>query len=310
MLRFFSLSFCFLILLSLLVCPSFAEEADILSDTLYMENSYNFVDGSMDISKGIPEDAQGRLLEIRLRGQLTVATEPYFPPQEFLDPSKEGQEQFQGADMELARYIAEKMGVELVIVPLEFSDALEQVAEGTYDLAISGLAFTPARADMLTMSKGYHYPADPDTNGLMVRTSDLDSIQRISDLSSLNIAAQSGSLQETIGADNIFMYHEFIRYSSIQDVYDALTLGRADVAVVDLETAQDYIARNPACGLSILPFVRFSLAEQYLGDRVAAKKGEVELMYFVNGVIDELLESGAYETWFQTCADYAASLTR
>ena len=33
-----------------------------------------------------------RLEEIKARGVLTVATEPYFAPNEFIDPSKEGDE--------------------------------------------------------------------------------------------------------------------------------------------------------------------------------------------------------------------------
>ena len=59
--------------------------------------------------------------------------------------------------MELARLIAKRMGVELRIVPLDFSEVLTSVADGTNDLIISGLSFTPARAGMLEMSKGYHF---------------------------------------------------------------------------------------------------------------------------------------------------------
>ena len=49
----------------------------------------------------------------------------------------------------------------------------------------------------------------------------------------------------------------------------------------------------------LVPDVYFSLDEQFDGDRVAVKKGEYQLMYFINGVIDEVLESGQYEEWFE-----------
>lgn len=39
--------------------------------------------------------------------------------------------------------IADKLGVELKIVPLEFAAVLSSVTEGKYDLAISALAYTP-----------------------------------------------------------------------------------------------------------------------------------------------------------------------
>ena len=82
------------LMMVLAVFPSAAE-------TDWSENEWGFVDMSMDVSNGIPEDAEGRLQMIRQRGKLTVATEPYFPPQEFVDREKIGQDRFTGSDMEL-----------------------------------------------------------------------------------------------------------------------------------------------------------------------------------------------------------------
>ena len=50
------------------------------------------------------------------------------------------------------------------------------------------------------------------------------------------------------------------------------------------------------------------MEEQFKGDRVAAKKDEIMLICFVNGVIDELIESGEYGEWFKEYTDYAAEL--
>ena len=41
------------------------------------------------------------------------------------------------------------------------------------------------------------------------------------------------------------------------------------------------------------------MEEAFRGDRIAAKKGEIQLICFVNGVIDEVLESGQYEEWLE-----------
>ena len=127
-----------------------------------------------------------------------MATEPYYSPQEFIDPSLEGEEQYVGADMELARLIAERMGVELRIVPLAFSDALASVANGTNDLIISGVSFTPARAGMLEMSKGYHLTDETANVGILIREEDRDRIRSEEDLAGKNLAAQSGSVQESL----------------------------------------------------------------------------------------------------------------
>ena len=57
-----------------------------------------------------------------------------------------------------------------------------------------------------------------------------------------------------------------------------------------------------------MPGVTFAVQPQYTGDRVAARKGEIELMYFVNGVIDEVLASGQYADWFEYYAHHSAAL--
>ncbi len=274
----------------------------------YKENEWNFVDGSMDVSGGIPETAAGRLARIRSLGKLTVATSPYYPPQEYIDETKDGMDRFAGADMELARLIAERMGVELEIVPMEFTEVLSSVADGTYDLAVSALSFTSGRAAVLEMSKGYYYTGEQASSGLIIRAADAEAIRSVDDLAQRDIVAQSGSLQETMAADNIAYYRKFRRLPSAGDVYDAVTEGKADAGVVDIGIARVYIENHPDCGLMIVPDVAFALQPQYTGDRIAAKKGEIELMYFVNGVIDEVLASGQYEAWFAQYAHESAAL--
>ena len=283
--------------------------ADPVSETpMYVENEWDFVDGSMNVSAGIPEDAEGVLANIRDAGVLRVATEPYYPPQEFIDPDLSGQDRYVGPDMEMARLIAERMGVELVIVPMDFTDVLPAVSEGKCDLAISALAYTPARASAVEFSKGYFFTESAANCGIIIRTADAESIAGIDDLAGRNIAAQSGSLQETLMAGHVTNYREFRRMPSVQAVYDAVENGTVDAATVDVESAQNYIEHNPECGLMLLPDVGFELGEQYEGDRVAGRKGELQLMYFVNGVIDELLESGQYRLWYEQSEARAAEL--
>ena len=278
------------------------------SQQIYIENEWNYVDGSMDVSGGIPENASGRLARIRSLGKLTVATSPDYPPQEFIDESKSGMDRFAGADMELARLIAQRMGVELEIVPMDFADVLSSVAAGDYDLAVSALSFTSGRAAMLEMSKGYYYSDDQASSGLIIREESAGVIRSVDDLAQRDIVAQSGSLQETMAADNIAFYRKFRRLPSAGDVYDAVMEGKADAGVVDIGIAKVYIENHPDCGLTIVPGVSFALQPQYTGDRIAAKKGEIELIYFVNGVIDEVLASGQYEAWFARHAHESAAL--
>ena len=274
--------------------PVYAEEP------VYVENQWNFVDGSMDVSGGIPQEALGRLGRIRDSGKLTVATEPYYPPQEFIDPAKKGQDSYVGADMELARLIAQRMGVELEIVPMAFSEVLESVAAGKYDLAISALAFTEGRAAVLEMSKGYYYSGEETACGLLVRQE--AEISAMEDLTDRDIAAQSGSLQEMLCVSSFQEYRQFRRLSSVSEVIEAVRSGMVDAGILDSETALQYVAAHPDEGLRFVPVGAFTLREEYKGDRVAGPKGEIQLLYFVNGVIDEVLASDQYTRWLEEAA--------
>ena len=103
--------FIVILLAAAFFCASAGLSAADDEEQIYVENEWNFVDGSMNAMHGIPDDATGVLDRIRRKGVLRVATEPYYPPQEFIDPDMTGQDQYAGADMELARLIAARMGV-------------------------------------------------------------------------------------------------------------------------------------------------------------------------------------------------------
>ena len=288
------------LLLALCVCFAAAEE--------YIENRWNFVEGSMDVSGGIPDNATGVLDRIKRTGVLRVATEPYFAPQEFIDPDKAGQEQYAGADMELARLIAARMNVELEIIPMEFTEVLPALSEDLCDLTVSAIAFTPNRASAYCLSKGYYFTDSAANTAVIIRQEDLETITTEADLADRTIVAQSGSLQEAQAARSVQYYKEFHRVSSVQGIYELVRSGKADAGFVDMETAQHYIAANKDAGLALVDNLYFTLEEQELGDRICAKKGELQLMYFVNGVIDEVLENGQYMKWIEDAEKRASEL--
>lgn len=147
------------------------------------------------------EKSTDRLEQIKKQGYIEVCTEPYFSPFEFIDASKSGGEQYVGLDIELAKYIAEKLGVELRIVPLEFGALLAAIADGKYDLALSAMAYSPQRAETMAMSKSY-YSGD-SSYGFLVREEDADKYTSIESLADAVLVTQSGSVQEGIVNDQV-----------------------------------------------------------------------------------------------------------
>lgn len=86
-----------------------------------------------------PAESQGVLDQIKADGVLYVTLSPDFAPIEFVDSSKDGQEQYVGFDVTLAKYIADYIGVDLVIEPMSFDACQTAVYTGSVPMSISGL---------------------------------------------------------------------------------------------------------------------------------------------------------------------------
>lgn len=247
-----------------------------------------------------------RLEEIKARGVLTVATEPYFAPNEFIDPSKTGSDQYVGADIELAKYIADKLGVELQIVPLEFTAVLSSVSEGKYDLAISALAYKPDRAEAMNLSKGYYYDEDTEGYGMLCRTEDVDKYPTAEDMKDAVIVVQAGSLQQDYVFEQVPQCKEIKYVSSMTDAFLMVQENKADLAACFIGNGRLYSDANP--GVNIVNGFKFVENKEWGGTRIGMKKGEDELTAEINAIIDEVVASGVYAQWYDQYAAYAKSL--
>ena len=73
-------------------------------------------------------------------GKLIMATNATFPPYEY----KEG-ETIVGIDAEVAKLIADKLGLELEIADVEFDSIIPGVQTGKYDMGMAGMTVTDER---------------------------------------------------------------------------------------------------------------------------------------------------------------------
>lgn len=259
---------------------------------------------------GVKDHSSNRLEDILTRGYIEIATEPSFAPNEFIDPSKTGDDQYVGSDIELAKFIASELGVELRLKPMDFTSVLGSITAGKYDMAISALAYTPARAETMNLSKGYYYGSDdPQTAyGILIRKEDAEKIKSIEDLAELTVAAQNGSLQEMFVREQIPKYGKLNLVSSTNDAFLMVQTGRADAMAAALKMAQLYLDSNPDSGLMILPGFYFTVDENTQGTRIGIPKGEDELTERINEIIDQVLEQDLYNKWYEEYKEYALTL--
>ena len=244
------------------------------------------------------------LTEIKEQGYIELCTEPYFAPNEFIDPTKSGDEQYVGMDIEIAKYIADKIGVELRIVPLDFTAVLAGIVDGKYDMAISAIAYSPARAENMNLSDVYQ--TSGGGYGFMVRTEDADKYNSIEDLKDAVVITQSGSVQESLYNENVKECKEFKLVANMTDGYLAVAENKADVCICSIESAQLYAEAN---GGLVIPDFRFEVDPNMNGTVVALPmQGSDSLMEVVNEAIAELNEQGLIEQWNDEFTAYAAEL--
>lgn len=86
--------------------------------------------------------------------QLVVATNAEFAPFEYMDGDK-----FAGIDMEIAAYIAQQLGMELVIMNMDFDAVVTSVGKNNIDVAMAGLTVNETRKQSVNFTDSYYNAA-------------------------------------------------------------------------------------------------------------------------------------------------------
>ena len=84
------------------------------------------------------------------KNQLVVATNAQFAPYEFVVGNA-----YAGIDMEIAKMIADELGMELVISDMDFDAVVSSIGKNGVDIALSGLTINPAREKVVNFSEPY-----------------------------------------------------------------------------------------------------------------------------------------------------------
>lgn len=251
------------------------------------------------------DEGNDRLAQIKAKGYIELCTEPYFAPFEYVDPTKTGDDQYQGMDLEVAEYIADKIGVDLKITALGFTAVLAGVADGKYDFAISAIAYSPERAEAMRLSDVYY--ATNTGYGFIVRSEDVGKYTDIDSLKDAVVITQSGSVQEALYNQYVNgACKEFKLVANMTDGYLAVSEGKADVCICSTASASLYAQANG--GLDI-PDFRFEVDPNMNGVCVAMPtEGTESLAELINQCIAELNESGKPEEWYSQYESAAAEL--
>ena len=225
---------------------------------------------------------------------LRVAMSPDFPPMEFLDESKSGQDRFVGFDVSLARYLADGLGMELEIVPMSFEECQSKLESGDVDMAISGFSWLPDRAERFNLSDTYRAGNNGDNQLLLVRADLSAALDSPAAFAGLRIGAQAASLQEWLVSDQL---PDGVRVP-FEDLDQGLALllqGGIDAMAVAEGNAVAILAAQS--DLAMAPF-RFAVSEELTDNLILLKKGDAELTEAVNDLLAKAEAEGYYSKWY------------
>lgn len=176
-------------------------------------------------------------------GKLTVAISPDFAPTVFVDPTKEGQDQYVGTDASLARFIAQELGLELVITPMSFDACQTAVSMGSVDFSVNGYAPTEKRAENYLFSDPYRM-SEGDGQTVICLADKADQFKDLANATGLKGGVQSASLQESLMREQLPNI-EVVYFTDLNTGVMQLRNGDFDVMGVDGTNAKAIISANP-----------------------------------------------------------------
>lgn len=215
-------------------------------------------------------------------GTLRVAVSPDFAPMEFVDPSKSGQNQYVGFDIALAKFIASEMEMDLQILPMDFTACQMAVYAGTVDMSISGYSWTAQREADYNLSDYYH-PGGNDAQVLITMAEYAQQYATAESLAGVKIAAQNGSLQQTLAREQL-PDSELVLFSDIGTAVLQLKNGDFDCIAVADGNAAAIIAGNT--DIAVADF-QFEVDEKYTGNVILLQKGNDTLTARVNDILEK-----------------------
>lgn len=221
-------------------------------------------------------------------GKLTVATSPDFAPYEFYAIDADGNPQLAGFDVALAGYIADYLGLELEIIPIDFDGVLNELASGSVDLGMAGLSPDPKRMDAMDFSDIYY-------QGGQSFVTVQDKADLFPDLASTNkaeyaIGAQNGSIQMDLANENT-PDADIVALVKVTDIITELLGSKLDGAFIETAVAENYAKSYPE--LAIVLDVPYDTE----GSAVGVSKGNEPLLAAVNMAIAAAIADGSLDAF-------------
>lgn len=223
------------------------------------------------------ETADDQLAQIKAKGEIVVAMEGTWSPWTYHDENDE----LVGYDVEVAKAIAEKLGVKATFVEGEWDGLFAGMDAGRYDIVVNGVDITEERAQKYDFTEPYAY----NRTAIIVKE-DNEEIQSFEDLNGKHtantISSTYAELAEKYGAD-------VTGVDDLNQTFELLLSGRIDATLNAELTYYDYMKAHPDAKIKIA-----ALTDDASEVAIPLRKGAASdnLRAAINQALEELRADG------------------
>ena len=218
--------------------------------------------------------------DIQSRGVLKVGVKDSLVGMGYLDPATG---EYSGLDIDIARAIAEEMGVDVEFLVVTPTTRLQMIDSGDIDISLSNFTITEER------KMSYHFSAPYYTDAVGVMVLKDSGISSLEDLDGKTVgvtmsSTSAQSLKEFLGEGYELSFDEFADHAEIKL---ALSSGAIDAHCVDTVVLTTYMDDT-----TVILEDRF--AAQPFG--VVSKLSNTQLNAYVDALIEKWLADGTIDS--------------
>ena len=237
------------------------------------------------------------LLQTVTAGKLTMVTSPDFAPSEFYAIDEAGNPTLAGHDISLGYFIADYIGLELEIVPIDFNGVLMELQTKSADMAIAGLANDPKRESIMDFS----VPYSGDGQSFVCLQSNKDQFPDIgaTNKAEYDIGAQLGSIQLQL-AELYSPDSNIVQLAKVTDIVAELVNGKLDGAYIETAVAESYAKNYPEL------YIALDVPYDVAGSAVGVVKDNPALLAAVNLAVKAALADGSIDQFVAEANELAS----
>ncbi len=240
-----------------------------------------------------------KIKEIQDKGVLVVGCDASYAPYSFVDVTTGNQDPV-GIDIEIAKVLADRLGVELKLEPMVFNAVLSALATDKLDVVIDGVTPSDEQRETVDFSNAYMTCEE----GIVIKQENADKYKSCEDFAGTTVAANIGSSEERF-VQECLPGATVLSLDKIPSSMLELQAGNVAGVCMEKTVGQQYVDAYDNLTWSDASDVSYDSIKA-----IAVNKGNDDLLGLINTIIEECQSNGKIDEWLATYSKQAAEMNK